>query len=80
MYISRFTPITAGFTAFRLPNNVIEDYTASYVAFDIYGTVNLMRMVGINLGYRSMDLSYLFNRSAGDLQLDRVCVSGVFRF
>ena len=80
VYISRFTPITAEFTAFRLPNNMIEDYTATYVDFDIYGTVNLTRMVGINLGYRSMDLRYLFDRYAGHLQLGRVVFFGVFRF
>ena len=76
VYISRFTPITAEFTAFRLPNNMIEDYTATYVDFDIYGTVNLTRMVGINLGYRSMDLRYLFDRYAGHLQLGRVVFLG----
>ena len=59
---------------------MIEDYTATYVDFDIYGTVNLTRMVGINLGYRSMDLRYLFDRYAGHLQLGRVVFFGVFRF
>ena len=80
LYISRFTPITMELTAFRLPNSAIEDYTASYLNFDIYGTVNLTPMVGITVGYRSMDLSYLFDRYAGDLKLDGVYVSGVFRF
>ena len=75
VYISRFTPITMELTAFRLPNSVIEDYTASYVNFDIYGTVNLIRMVGITVGYHSMDLSYLFDRYAGDLRLDGLYVS-----
>ena len=80
LYISRLTPITMELTAFRLPNSAIEDYTASYLNFDVYGTVNLTSMLGITGGYRSMDLSYLFDRYAGDLTLDGVYVSGVFRF
>ena len=80
IYVTRFTPITAEFTAFRLPDNVVEGYAARYVDFDIYGTVNLSRMVGINLGYRSMDLSYLVDRDTGDLKLDGMYVSGAFRF
>ena len=80
IYVNRFTPITAEFTAFRLPSSVIENYTTRYVDFDLYGTVNVTRMVGLNLGYRSMDLSYLFDEYAGALKLDGVYISGVFRF
>ena len=37
-------------------------------------------MIGVNLGYRSMDLSYLMNRDTGDLKLDGIYLSGTFRF
>ena len=80
VYITRFTPITAEFTAFRLPDNVVEDYSAKYIDFDVYGTVNLTRMVGVNVGYRSMDLSYLFDRDSGTLKLSGIYFSGVFRY
>ena len=80
MYITRFTPVTAEFTAFRLPDSVVEDYSAKYIDFDVYGTVNLTRMVGVNVGYRSMDLSYLFDRDSGTLKLGGMYFSGVFRF
>ena len=65
---------------FRLPDNVVDDYAARYVDFDIFGTVNLSRMVGINIGYRSVDLNYLFDRDTGDLKLNGPYFSGVFRF
>ena len=80
IYVTRFTPLTAEFTAFKLPDNVAEGYEARYVDFDIYGTLNLSRMVGVNIGYRSMDFSYLVDRDTGDLKLDGIYVSGVFRF
>lgn len=79
-YVTRFTPITAEVTMFRLPDNVVDDYSARYVDFDIFGTVNLNRMIGLNIGYRSVDLSYLFDRDTGDMKLDGPYFSGVFRF
>ncbi len=48
--------------------------------FDIYGTVNLTRMVGISLGYRSLDLRYLFQRETGDFKVQGAYISGAFRF
>ena len=79
-YVTRFTPVTAEFTMFQLPDNLVEDYAARYIDFDIFGTVNLNRMVGINVGYRSLDLSYLFDRDTGDLKMNGPYFSGVFRF
>ena len=80
VYVTRFTPITAEVTAFRLPDNVVQGYEARYVDFDIYGTINLSNMVGINVGYRSMDMSYLVERDTGDLKLEGMYLSGAFRF
>jgi len=80
VYVTRFTPITAEFTAFRLPDNAVEGYKARYVDFNIFGTVNLSKMVGVDLGYRSIDLSYLADRDAGDMKLDGIYLLGVFRF
>ena len=80
VYVTRFTPITAEFTAFRLPSNAVEGYEARYVDFNIFGTVNLSKMVGVDLGYRSLDLSYLADRDAGDMKLDGMYLLGVFRF
>ena len=80
VYVTRFTPITAEFTAFELPSNLVEDYRARYIDFDIFGTVNVSKHVGANLGYRSMDLSYLIDRDSGEMKLDGFYLSGVFRF
>jgi len=37
-------------------------------------------MIGINLGYRSVDFNYLIDRDAGDLKLAGFYASGTFRF
>ena len=80
VYVTRFTPITAEVTAFTLPKNLAGDYRARYVDVDVYGTINLSRMVGLNLGYRSMDFSYLIGSDSGDLALDGFYLSGAIRF
>ncbi len=80
IYVTRFTPITAEFTAFSLPDDLIQDYSARLVDFDIYGTVNLTRTVGLNVGYRSMDMSYLFDRDEGDFEVKGIYFSGAIRF
>ena len=80
LYPTRFTPVTAEFTGFKLPASYSDNYRAQYVEFDVFTTINLSRMIGVNLGYRSMDLSYLMNRDTGDLKLDGIYLSGTFRF
>lgn len=80
IYVTRFTPVTAEFTAFKLPRDLFPDYSARLFDFDVYATVNLTHMFGVNLGYRSMDMSYLFDKDRGDFQLEGVYLSGAFRF
>ena len=80
VYVSRFTPITVEFTAFNMPENLIQDYSARLVDYDIYGTVNLTQMFGLNIGYRSMDMRYLFDRDVGNFQVKGMYFSGAFRF
>ena len=80
VYVTRFTPITAEFTAFKMPDDLVQDYSARLVDFDIYGSINLTRMVGVNIGYRSMDMNYHFDRDVGDFKVEGMYFSGSFRF
>ena len=79
-YVTRFTPITAEFTAFKMLDDLVKDYSARLVDFDIYGTVNLTSLVALNIGCRSMDMNYLFNRDVGDFKVEGMYFSGSFRF
>ena len=80
IYLTRFIPLTVEFTAFKLPSNLADGHEVRHVDFDIYGTLNFSRMVGLNIGYRSLDFSFLVDRDTGDLELNGIYVSGVFRF
>ena len=79
VYVMRNTPITFEFTAFKMPEDLVRDYNARLVDIDIYGTYNVTEAFGVNVGYRSMDLSYIFDRDAGNLRVDGVYFSGAFR-
>ena len=80
VYVTRFTPVTAEVTAFQMPDDLVNDYRARLVDFDIYGTVNVNEMFGVSIGYRSMDMSYLFERDGGDFTVKGVYLSGAVRF
>ena len=80
VYVMRNTPITFEFTAFKMPDDLVQDYNARLVDIDVYGTYNLTEAFGVNVGYRSMDLSYIFDRDAGDLRVEGIYFSGAFRF
>lgn len=80
VYASPYTPITFELTGFKWPEGIDEDYQAKYVDLDIYGTVNFTRNFGVQLGYRSIDLSYLFEEDAGALKLEGMYFAGVVRF
>jgi hypothetical protein len=59
-YIVPNISITADITGFKLPNNLVKDATGHYVDVDIYGTMNFTANVGVQAGYRSLDLGYAF--------------------
>ena len=51
--------ITGEFTAFKIPDSINNQYNAHYVDIDVYGTLNFTKNVGVQAGYRSLDLGYL---------------------
>ena len=69
--------LTVELTGFKLPNTV---YQTKYVDLDVYGTLNFSDGLGIQTGYRSLDLSYRFDEEAGSLRLEGWYVAGVVRF
>ena len=66
--------ITAEVTGFRLPEGVDENYRGEYVDLDFYGTLNFTERLGAQIGYRSIDLSYLIEGTRGKLKLDGIYV------
>jgi hypothetical protein len=58
----------------------IEGHSATYIDWDLYGTVNFHPNVGAQVGYRSMDVNYTIERDFGDLVLRGLYFNGVVRF
>ncbi len=69
--------LTVELTGFKLPN---AWYQTKYVDLDAYGTLNFSDGLGIQAGYRSLDLAYRFDEEAGSLTLEGWYVAGVVRF
>ena len=70
--------ITGEFTFFKLPE--IQGNSGRYFDFDLYGTVNFNDYVGVQGGYRSLDVVYKVENDDGDLQLKGLYLGGVVRF
>lgn len=80
VYIVPNISITGEFTGIRLPDGIDENYEATYYDFDLYGTVNFTNNVGAQVGYRSLDVSYVVKLDRGDLKLKGMYFGGVARF
>lgn len=79
-YLSKNISITGEFTGFRMPDSISEEFDADFWDFDLYGTANLGRNVGLQAGYRSLDVDYLAEEDAGHLKMKGLYFGGVVRF
>jgi hypothetical protein len=80
VYITRYGSITGEFTGFKLPDSIDPDYKAHYYDWDVYGTINVTNNFGAQLGYRSLDLSYIAKKDSGSAKLKGIYFGGVVRF
>ena len=67
-------------SGFKLPNNLLESFTGEYIDFDVSATVNLIESLGVQVGYRSIDLNVSSNEEGVALKLDGVYVGALVRF
>jgi hypothetical protein len=79
-YPSRNFSITAEFTGFKVPDFATEKFEAKLYDFDIYGTVNFGKNVGVHGGYRSLLAEYLQTDDAGRMRLKGMYFGGSLRF
>jgi hypothetical protein len=79
-YVTSFISITGEFTGFKLPESFNDEFIVEFWDFDLYGTVNIGRNVGVQGGYRSIDAEYLVDRDVGQLNLKGLYLGGVVRF
>jgi hypothetical protein len=79
VYVTPNIAATFEMTGFKLPN-IDEEYKASYIDWDLYGTVNFTENVGAQFGYRSLDVNYTVEQDFGNLVLKGWYFGGVARF
>lgn len=85
--VVRFYPhsnvsVTGEMTGFKLPSSVdkLDRYDGRFVDFNIYGTVNFTNNVGVQVGYRSMDVMYRVKTDNGNFTLKGMYFGAVARF
>ncbi len=79
VYVVPNISITGELDFFKIPP-VDERYQAHYFDFDLYGTVNFNDYVGAHIGYRSLDLGYVFEDDHGDFKAKGIYFGGVVRY
>lgn len=78
VYPARFLSFTGEWTGIDLPEG--DDYGGKYFDLDLYGTVNFNKNIGIQAGYRDIDVEYRIDFDSGDLELNGFYLQGVVRF
>jgi hypothetical protein len=79
VYVVSNASITAEVTGFKLPT-VENKYAGHYVDVDIYGTYNVTNYVGVQGGFRALDMGYLVKEDTGSFTLRGPYIAAVVRY
>jgi hypothetical protein len=79
VYVVPNISITGELSGIDVPT-IQDKYKAHYADFDIYGTLNLINNVGVQLGYRSLDVGYRFDTDTGNFTLNGMYFGVVARY
>jgi len=72
--------LTAEVSGLKVPNNALKDFEGDYIDFDLSATLNVIENLGVQVGYRSLDLNVSTNDEAVALQLDGIYFGALVRF
>jgi hypothetical protein len=78
-YVVPNISITGEVTGFKLPT-IQDRYSGHYVDVDVYGTVNFTNNIGVQGGYRSLDMGYLVKQDTGSFVLKGIYFGVVARY
>ena len=76
-YLTQYVSVTAELSGLKVNRS---DFVAKFFDFDLYGTANFGRNVGVQYGYRSVTVNYDIETDTGDLKLKGPYFGGVIRF
>jgi hypothetical protein len=81
-YVLPMLAVNGELTFFRTPDSLSEqlDGDASYTDFDINGTFNINRNVGVKMGYRRTTVFYDVELDTGDLKFKGLYFGAVVRY
>ncbi len=79
VYPIPYLSITGEISGMKVPR-ISDKYEASYSDIDVYATVNLLKNLGVQTGWRKMTTYLLFETDEGDLKFQGLWFGGVVRF
>jgi hypothetical protein len=79
-YVVPNVAIGGEFSFFKVPENLSEDFGGKYFDYDIYGTANFTRNVGVQVGYRNVEVEYTADLDRGNLEFRGWYFAGVLRY
>jgi len=80
VYVVPNISITGELTGVKIPDSISKEYKAHYVDFDIYGTLNFTNNIGLQGGYRSIDVGYHVDSDTGSFVLRGIHFGVVARY
>jgi hypothetical protein len=79
VYVHPSVAVTFELTALKVPR-IQDEYEATFIDWDLNGTFNVNRYFGAQVGFRNLNVNYLFEQDTGDMKLRGLYFAGVARF
>jgi hypothetical protein len=80
VYVVPNISITGELTGVKIPDSISKEYKAHYADLDIYGTLNFTNNIGVQGGYRSVDVGYHVDSDTGSFVLKGIYFGVVARY
>jgi len=80
VYAAKNLALNGEVSYFKIPESASEDYKGRYVDFDFYATYNPHKNVGVQAGYRSIDVFYDVKDDGGTLTFKGLYFGATLRF
>ena len=78
-YVMPNVAVTFELSALKVPK-IQDEYEATFIDWDLNGTFNYNDHIGGQVGFRSLNVDYLFEKDAGDMVLRGLYFGAVARF
>jgi len=79
-YVVPNISVTGEVTGVKIPDSISKEYKAHYADVDIYGTLNFTNNIGVQGGFRSIDVGYHVDSDTGSFVLRGIYFGVVARY